>query len=66
MALTTAPQNELLVQIVELLGGTVRDPKKRNWLLEDWSAAIGASTILTDGTNTLVNGVNKLIVSRSM
>ncbi len=33
-------RNDLLVDIVVALGGTVRDPGNRNSLLEDWLLAV--------------------------
>lgn len=33
-------RNELLVQIVIALGGTVTDPNNRNLLLQDWFNAL--------------------------
>ena len=33
-------QNQILVDIIVALGGTVTDPNNRNQLLKDWLAAI--------------------------
>ena len=35
-------RNEILVEIIQALGGTVSDPGDRNALLADWLAAVGA------------------------
>ena len=34
------PMNEILVDIVLAVGGTVTDPDNRNQLLQDWLAAL--------------------------
>ena len=35
-----ATRNKLLADIVIAVGGTVRDPNNRNFLLEDWLSAL--------------------------
>lgn len=36
-------RNEILVDIVIAVGGSVRNPSNRNMLLEDWLLAIGGT-----------------------
>ena len=35
-------RNDILVEIIRALGGTVTDPSDRNALLADWLAAVSA------------------------